>query len=218
MPCTVQAPRRGQRLKMLWVECLPAELRQVWSLQQERQRLGAALPAAPATDWQVLRNPTLAELVTALQDGRPQLVHFAGLDSHQGLRELRTAFGETALVDLGPTGRPDKPASPSSASPGTTPTDTGTAPETTRLVDAVMADRRLMVDGVLLRSEQGYPRLVRAMELAEAMGSSGHTAFLVTLNLWNTAARVAPLLVAQGATAAAVGFQDAFDDALAEFL
>ena len=41
--------------------------------------------------------------------------------------------------------------------------------------------------------------------------------YLTTLNVWNSAARLAPMLIAEGASRAALGFQDAFDDSLAEY-
>lgn len=189
-------------LAAFFVECLPSELREHWLLDNELMRLRAVLPQA---DWQVLAYPTLDELRDALARRRPQFVHFAGLDSHQGLRELRTVLGETACVEIG--------AVEAGASRG----------ERLRRVDDVIADSRLMLDGVLLRgrsdsSGAAVPRLVHAHELALAMAASGHVAYLAGFNLWNTAARVAAMVVAEGAALAALGFQDAFDDALAEFV
>ncbi|WP_326535017.1 hypothetical protein [Pseudorhodoferax sp.] len=218
-----------QGLRAMVVVCLPTELRQRWSLDEEIERLRAVLMrrSVPGkeTVFHVLDYPTLEGLRAAIADFQPQLVHFAGLDSHLGLRELRENFGTTAQVDVGPIpmgaaaeqGRPDAVH--------------------LRLVDDVIASPLMMVDGVLLRSGSavqgdgddsgaddepqggdGYPRLVGAFELAQRLSITGHRIFLVSFNLWNTAARVAPLLVGEGAALAAVGFQDAFDDALAEFV
>lgn len=69
-------------------------------------------------------------------------------------------------------------------------------------------------DGYLL-SAPGGAEPVNALALAEALVPPGHAPRLVFCNIWNSAARVAPLLVAAGA-AAALGFQDGMDDALAE--
>jgi hypothetical protein len=210
------SPCAGE-LRMLFVECLPSELRERWALDTEQQTLRAALPAKTA--WRVLSYPTLERLTDTVAEFRPQLIHFAGLDSHQGVRELRTHFGGLARVDLGP--GVELP-----------PDDDAGAPPGTRLVDTIISNRKLMVDGVLMQSSAGppgpqdqderaglsFPRLVRAKELAGALRQSGHTAFIVTFNMWNTAARVATLMVGERAALAAVGFQDAFDDALAEFV
>ena len=210
-------------LKMLFVECLPSELREHWTLDSERNRLRAVLPAS--SDWHVLNFPSLEELRSAIATIRPQLIHFAGLDSHQGLRELRKYIGAGAYVDLGNM-RASEPVLLDDA-------DGPTDPWNLALVDDVLSDQRPMVDGILLRGESGeertarggkaqsavsYPRLVRAHELALQLVASGHTAYMVTFGLWNTSARVAPLVVAEGAALASVGFQDAFDDALAEFV
>jgi hypothetical protein len=54
-----------------------------------------------------------------------------------------------------------------------------------------------------------------ATAVAEAVGKS--PPYLTTLNVWNSAARLAPMLIAEGASRAALGFQDAFDDSLAEY-
>jgi hypothetical protein len=65
---------------------------------------------------------------------------------------------------------------------------------------------------------RSYPQLVPAHDLARALRDSGHCAWLVTFNVWNSAARLAPLVVGERGALAALGFQDAFDDALAEFV
>ena len=201
-------PRAGEGfeggLRALFVVCMPTELRSRWSLDGERDRLhevwtGRSVPGQ-ASVVRVLDYPTVEQLRSEIADFKPQLIHFAGVDSHQGLRELQQHVGTAALVEIGP--RPDHPADAASQ----------------RLVEQVIAAPELMQDGVILRSESGYPRLVRAHELAQQLAATQHCAFLVSFNLWNTAARVAPLLVAEGATLAAIGFQDAFDDALAEFV
>jgi len=223
-----QAPAAGAPLKALFVACVPSELTRFWSVDPEFKRLTEVMPED--TDWRQLRYPTLDELVRVLQEHRPAWVHFAGLDSHQGLRELRTWLGASAVVDIGDEGRDKLPettntaastvGNTASSSPGnmgnSSSGNSGTTPKPP-LVDDVVADQRLMVDGMLLRSPQGLPLLVGAHRFAQVLGAAGAPAWLVTFNLWNSAARIAPLLVAEGAASAAVGFQDAFDDALADF-
>ncbi|MDI3381774.1 hypothetical protein ACFPPF_19415 [Xenophilus aerolatus] len=204
-------------VRALFVECLPPELREHWDLERERARLRSALPAN--AEWHDLVYPTLEDLRSTVAVLRPQLIHFSGLDSHQGLRELRLYVGDEALVQVDmplPKGKPTA--------------------RTQRLVlvDTVLSARGLMVDGVMLRSDptsdsageatsaeagnRSYPRLVSARTLAQHLLASRHVAYLVSFNLWNTAARVAPMVVAERAALASVGFQDAFDDSLAEWV
>ena len=69
-------------------------------------------------------------------------------------------------------------------------------------------------DGYLL-SGPGGAEAVPAFALAEAITAGETAPSLVFCNIWNSAARIAPLLIAAGA-GAVVGFQDGIDDALAE--
>lgn len=186
-------------LRVLIVNALPTELCERWTVDAEVKNLSAALPAdVPAP--RVLNYPSLEELTAELAARPPHLLHFAGMDSHQGLRELGTVIGKTALVEA-----PDS--------------DEAGAASRVQLVDDLLADSRRVLDGLLLRGAQGYPRLVHAQALAQAFAVAvGETPpYLTTLNVWNSAARLAPMLIAEGASRAALGFQDAFDDSLAEY-
>jgi hypothetical protein len=69
-------------------------------------------------------------------------------------------------------------------------------------------------DGYLLAAPGGVEP-VEAGRLAQAIAPSGYAPSVIFCNFWNSAARVAPLLVAAGA-GAAIGFQDGVDDTLAE--
>lgn len=71
-----------------------------------------------------------------------------------------------------------------------------------------------MADGYLL-AEKGGIAPVNAGALAAALTPEGFAPSVVFCNIWNSAGRIAPLLVAAGA-ASAIGFQDGMDDALAE--
>ena len=220
------ASAMGERLRALFIDCLPSELREHWTLDNERQRLCDALP--PGSEWRVLPFPTRDELCREVAHYKPHLIHFGGLDCHQGLRELRLHLGEQALVEV------QTPP----------PNGIGKVDWVRMRVDEVRADGRLMVDGVLLRGQGprteepmrtrskppvqdkeaedteglSYPCLISAEELASTLALSGHTAYLISFNQWNTAARVAPMVVAHRASLASLGFQDAFDDALAEWV
>ena len=187
-------------LRALFVNTLPRELRETFSVEDEAENYRRALPAG--TTWQVLDFPSLDELALAVATLRPQLLHFAGLDAHQGVRELLVARGDAAQVEVADwaPGRRWHLSLYSAA--------------------ALQADKHHMVDGLLLRGSGGQPQLVQAQRLAQALArgvARDDRVYLTTLNLWNSAARLAPLLIAEGATLAAVGFQDAFDDSLAEF-
>jgi hypothetical protein len=194
----VDLPAGG--LRVLFVNALPSELRELWTVTDELEKLRQALPR-DVTTVRELDYPSIDELQAALREHRPHLLHFAGMDSHQALRELRTHIGPTALTGV----RSWDDAS-------------GTwLDETRQLVDAIQADSRRMLDGLLLRGDDRYPLLVGAQALARLMADAGAPAYLTTFNVWNSAARLAPMMVAEGASLAAMGFQDAFDDSLAEF-
>lgn len=186
-------------VRVLFVNALPTELSERWTVDAELRNLAAALPAEVAPP-RVLNYPSLAELAAELRARPPHLLHFAGMDSHQGLRELGTLFGKTALVEAPETDRPD-------------------APLRLQPVEDLLADSRRLLDGLLLRGSEAYPRLVHAQALARAVADAVGEAppYLTTLNVWNSAARLAPMLIAEGASRAALGFQDAFDDSLAEY-
>jgi len=185
--------------RVLVVNALPAELSERWTVDAELKNLAAALPPdVPAP--RVLNYPSLEELTAELAARPPHLLHVAGMDSHQGLREVGSLIGKTALVEA-----PDS--------------DAADAPSRVQLIDDLLADSRRVLDGLLLRGSEGYPRLVHAQALAIAVSKAvGNTPpYLTTLNVWNSAARLAPMLIAEGASRAALGFQDAFEDSLAEY-
>jgi hypothetical protein len=158
-------------LRVLYVESAPGELRRDYAFETERTFVETSLkPKA----WKALLTPTLEQLQKAVATFKPDVVHLAGFDTHQGLLLL----GEDHDPNEG---------EPDAAVP----------------------------DGYLLASESGRPAPVSALALARALCPRSHRPQLVAINLQNSAARVAPLLVAEGA-GAAVGFQDTFDDDLSE--
>ncbi len=187
--------------RVLFVNALPTELNGGWTVEAELKNLAAALPpGVPAP--RVLNWPSLDELAAELRARPPHLLHIAGMDSHQGLRGLQEAKGDAALVE---------PVSWDAVAKR--PVGVG---DLCRVAD-VMSDRRRMVDGLLLRGSHGVPQLVPAQMLAACLAGAARPSYLTTFNVWNSAARLAPMMVAEGATRAALGFQDAFDDSLAEY-
>ncbi|MFN3302414.1 MAG: hypothetical protein ACK44A_01710 [Roseateles sp.] len=196
----VDLPPAGE-LRVLFVNTLPSELREHWTVADELANLRRVLPPEVAAVRE-LNYPSLDELRAALREHRPHLLHFAGMDSHQGLRELRTLIGPAAMTGVRRWDEAGK----------------AWLVERELLIDAVQADPQRMLDGLLLRGDDRYPQLVGAQALGRALAEVGAPAYLTTFNVWNSAARLAPMMVAEGATLAAVGFQDAFDDSLAEFM
>lgn len=195
----VDLPEAG--LRVLLVNTLPSELREQWTVADELDKLRQALPAGVA-QVRELDYPSVDELQAALREHRPHLLHFAGMDSHQALRELRTHIGPGALTGVRLWSGSDE----------------RWVDQPRQLVDAVQADPHRMLDGLLLRGDDRYPLLVGAQALARLVAEAGAAVYLTTFNVWNSAARLAPMVVAEGAALAALGFQDAFDDSLAEFI
>ena len=159
------SPALNSKPSVLFVEGLPKALMDQWDFEDEC-RLVRASTASDEKFWR-LASPTRAELQAALKEHRPDIVHLAGFDNHQGL----------ALTVDEPT-------------------------------DAVH-------DGYLLCKAGNAVDPVSADDLSRIFVAAGHKPALVFCNIWNSAARVAPLLVGAGA-GASIGFQDSLDDALAE--
>jgi hypothetical protein len=70
-------------------------------------------------------------------------------------------------------------------------------------------------DGYVIRSQNRRAEVLEAEQLAQVLTSARRKPALIGCNIYNSAARIAPLCVAAGA-GAAIGFQDSFDDELAE--
>lgn len=72
------------------------------------------------------------------------------------------------------------------------------------------------LDGYLMSDAEGNPSYASAEQLANAVtGEKSYQPVLVSCNLWNSAARMAAMIAANGAWAA-IGFQDEIDDKVAE--
>jgi hypothetical protein len=184
-------PPRQMAGRVLFVQSLPGALAQDYDVAEEAERVRRACGlAADDTRWRVLANPTLDELWACCASYRPELVHLTGFDNHQGLIRLADSAGSDAPLARGDQRKP---------------------------VGEWLRDDKGVIDGYLMRRSDGLPLMVSPQELARAL-TAGHTQrpFFVGLNLWNSAARIAPQLLPAGVLAS-MGFQDAFDDALAEY-
>ena len=156
--------------RVLFVESAPGRLGHDWSFREERRLVEKY--SAGAT-FERLKSPSREQLAQTVRRFKPDVVHLAGFDTHQGLALL--ADGEVENP-------PDLP--------------------------------RSQRDGYLLAADNGVDP-VSAEELARLLIVDGRAPHLVFCNIWNSAARVASLLVAAGVQCA-VGFQDSMDDALGE--
>ena len=70
-------------------------------------------------------------------------------------------------------------------------------------------------DGYILSGETTVIDPVDARALADIVCAASRKPLLVSCNLWNSASRICPMLIAGGASAA-IGFQDSFADELVE--
>jgi hypothetical protein len=182
--------------KVLFVQSRPGAIGAAYDFEDEARRVRTALGLREGSpQWKALNSPTLAELRQNVSSFRPEIVHLAGCDNHQGVRLVRDLGGARTRVWYGE----------------------GDGFEASMYASDFLEAPDHAIDGYLLRHEGGAVRVTSPEELGEALTAErSHQPFLVSLNLWNSAARTSPLLLAHGALAA-IGFQDAFDDSLSEY-
>lgn len=150
------------------VASLPGKLAQQsdYEFDSEIALVRANLPFG-ASLWS---DPTLPDLKKKIAESRPDVVHLAGVDMHEGHEIL-------GIVET----RKDR-----------------------------------FSDGFYLRSDDGSAAAVTSVDLANALtGNGAWHPVLVSVNVYNSAARVAAMAVAAGA-GAAIGFQDEIDNVAAE--
>ncbi|MES2524575.1 MAG: hypothetical protein V4617_17885 [Gemmatimonadota bacterium] len=161
---TNTASRATKTAKVLFVESAPGRLGSEWDFADERKLVKRY---AKADTFDRLVSPTLDELAAAVARLRPDVIHLAGFDTHQGLELAR---------------------------------------------DPRAADT---ADGYLLAGPGGGVEPVTTFALADALTPGRYAPSVVFCNIWNSSARVAPLMVAAGA-GAVISYQDSIDDAFAE--
>lgn len=131
-------------------------------------------------------NPTVEELRAAVATHRPDVVHLAGFDSHQGIREIEARDPDEAARIRGSN------------------------------TDLAMANGEHEWDGYVMAKATGTPEIVIGERLAAALSGGGkHRPLLVSCNFYNSGSRVAAMIAAQSAHAC-IGFQDEVDDRAAE--
>ena len=166
-------PKIRQRTpRLMVVTSAPGEIAEHFDFSNERLLPGSYLlpldEDSPAAEPIFLDNPSIDELRAAVGNSRPEIVHVAGVDLHQG----------TKLLEM-----------------------------------PVTDDRR---DGLMFAEPlQGRPVAVPSEAVADALTAGRTKPALAVFNFYNSAARTAALTVARGA-GAAIGFQDTFDDSVAE--
>ena len=201
---TVALPRTHHRpVRFLFVQSAPGELRDAWDFSGEQRRLKRVLPKEMR--FEVLENPTPAELSARVTSAKPDVIHFSGFGNMQGLRELRKVTRTGSRVHV----LDDREEAPAGAG-----VDDGIERDLLDLLD----NERGVADGYLMSASDGSPLVVPFTRFAEIVkGKRTQPAYLVSLGIPNSAARIAPLLVGRESALAAVGFQDVIDDTFAEY-
>jgi len=158
-------PTRTPIETVLFVASAPGAIGDEFEFESEQDLVHSGLD--PTGRFVALLNPSLAELRAQIADVKPDAIHFAGIDVHQGRR----------LLDI----------------------------------DPVHGD----FDGMYFADADGAPSEASASAIANALRAAGQNLRLTSFNIYNSAARTAPLAVVAG-SAGAIGFQDEVDDRLAE--
>jgi hypothetical protein len=92
---SVDAPRP----RVLFVQSLPAAIESAFNFADEALRVRTALGVRHGGDaWLALNSPTLADLAAAVASFRPEIIHLAGCDNHQGVRLVRDLGGARTRV------------------------------------------------------------------------------------------------------------------------
>ncbi|MBL9150159.1 MAG: hypothetical protein JNM94_15835 [Phycisphaerae bacterium] len=179
----------GVPARVLYVESAPGGLRETYSFESERLLVTQAFRAVgdrdPHIDVRKLIDPTRESLVRAIKDYAPDVVHVAGLDSRQACGLLSADKVPESLRSLATGG------------------------------NAKAFDPARVRDGYLVEGAADRVELIEAKELGAILCGAKTKPQLVSFNIYNSAARLAPLAIASGARYA-IGYQDDFDDRLAE--
>ena len=196
----VRPRKKAADKRVLFVVSAPEPLHDIYQFDTERALvLNVVANDDNAKNWNELRDPTEEQLVDKLHEWQPDIVHFAGFDTHQALSELAQIEKEKGrpfevLWDRDPT------KDETSSSRDVVARDGYVLRGTTRLLNAVDGER--LAD--ILRNS---PR--------NASDAGSCPPRLVVFNFFNSAARLASLAVSRGVEWA-IGFQDQFNEELAE--
>lgn len=179
----------------LFVESAPGALWGVYEFDCEFNAVDSYLKNVSVERKQ---NLTLQELAAYIRSASPAIIHVSGIDGYQGFSILKDQDSDE--------GEPDPDPPPKSVDPA------GSAAP----VRAAKLPPKVPKDGVYFRDESGEAKVESPEAVARALCSGEkNKPLLVTLNLYNSSARLASEIVTNGA-AAAVGFQDFIDDTVCE--
>jgi hypothetical protein len=188
-PRLVAAPPPLKRIsKLLLVTSFPGELGDHYSASSEVNLL-TLICARQQLEPKVLPNPSPQELLRTVRDFRPEIIHLTGVDSHQGAELL------TEVESGGYDGFLMRSA------------QAAILPVEAQLLAAILTGK---IEEAELEKGPSPAALKDILERQPAWRP-----FLVFINTFFSASRMAALAVAHGA-GNAIGFQDTIDDALAE--
>lgn len=95
----LEPPPRNLLPKVLFVQSFPGALALAYDATKEADRMrGAFGLSAQHPHWRCLASPTLLELREVSTAFKPDIVHLAGCDNHQGLALLRSDAGGTLVA------------------------------------------------------------------------------------------------------------------------
>jgi hypothetical protein len=186
---TGAAPSERKPQSLLMIESAPGKVRDTSNFDAEHDMVRAALGIKGERSL----NDSTVQLRHKIHQLNPDIIHLAGIDTHQGamLKIWSPSERKAPIADLM--------------------ADENQGSAVTRRQSAIITD------GFLMKGETEPIEAVSAEQLGEIL-NVGHKAkrpALVACNISHSAARIGPMIVAGGA-GAAIGFQDEFDEALAE--
>ncbi|MDX2043490.1 MAG: hypothetical protein SF097_19895 [Acidobacteriota bacterium] len=180
---------------LLMVVSAPGKVRETSNFGAERDMVSAALGLKGERSL----NDSPVEVSDKIRQLSPDIVHLAGVDTHQGV---------SLKIWTPPERKAEKKAREMMAE------------EEQETAENVRQSKASLTDGFLMKGTNEQIEAVSAETLSKILNlgdSGGHSKqpLLVSCNIYHSAARIGPMIVAGGADAA-IGFQDEFDEALAE--
>lgn len=180
---------------LLMIESAPGKVRETSNFGAERDVVRGALGIKG--ERSLNDSPNAAR--NKIHQQSPDIIHLAGIDTHQG-----------AMLKIW---SPPERKSTKKASEMMT-EDSQDSTEKAKQVKTTLTDGFLMTGVSESIEAVSAERLGEILNVGESAGQPQRP-LLVACNIYHSAARIGPMIVAGGAEAA-IGFQDEFDEALAE--
>lgn len=183
----------ASRWKVLVVLSAPGFISRKYTLKSELEGIRAHLPDA---DVQEIWTPRYRELQARIAEYKPDIVHFAGCDTHQARAlaesdEWTAKESEVILAQL-----------------------CDCVPDPKDGMEEVDGYAMLHEDSDLMHGTNARIDCVSYMRLSKLFDK--HHPALVCWNLYHSGNRIAAMTVGEGQAGASIGFQDFIDDELAE--